>query len=289
MKFLKKFNESLQSVFPTDPEEIAKICRKYKIENYEIRDGGIVDVDAMEHNFHTLDLRPKPRAVVPGMPHETGWDKMKNLPFRFGDLKGTLWARGLGLTTLEGSPGRIYAGGMIVDENLLTDLKGSPDEIDGAFLGGANKFLTSLEGIPKRIGGKIDFRGCPRLWDLRPLRDIQFDTSRTGIQCFDSTPVYRLILTFNSGSGNVMNDFIQSLPYNYIREPILHQGRMTPTLNLFRFKEALEDASVDLVRFQQRYNIQFGDHLPWVYLDDEGNKIYFDGTYPWLKPKDWDV
>jgi hypothetical protein len=78
MKYLKKFNESL--------EDIDSICKKYGIQNYTINGDGTVDVDG------NVDL------------YNRGLTK---LPLKFGRVTGNFYCHSNKLTTLEGCPNTI--------------------------------------------------------------------------------------------------------------------------------------------------------------------------------------
>ncbi|NBO23267.1 hypothetical protein EBU94_08025, partial [bacterium] len=68
MKYLKTYKLFENTSFPTDHEEIKKICEKYKIYNYNINDDGSVDVDG------DVDLSNK---------------ELTRLPIRFGKVSGS--------------------------------------------------------------------------------------------------------------------------------------------------------------------------------------------------------
>jgi len=138
MKRLLKFRlfESRSGGFPTDPEEIARICKMYGIKKYSIRDYGIVDVDG-DVNFK--------------QPINTGGRVIENLPIRFGKVTGFFSCSFTGLTSLRGGPSEVGKG-FFCDNNNLTTLLGGPIKVVDDYYCGKN-FLTTLEGAPEEIGG----------------------------------------------------------------------------------------------------------------------------------------
>ena len=104
--------------------EIEKICKKYNIRNYTIKDG-LVNVDG------NVDL---------------GFNKLTELPLRFGRVSGHFDCRSNNeLTSLKGSP--LYVGGNFnCGSNNLTNLKYSPMEVGGGYYCHGNQ-LKTLRGL----------------------------------------------------------------------------------------------------------------------------------------------
>jgi hypothetical protein len=121
MIYLKEYNNY--------DNDVEKICKKFGIRNWSIRDG-LVDVDGDVHL----------------------WNKgLTKLPLKFGRVSGDFWCSYNKLTTLEGVPKEV-GGNFSCRNNNLTSLEGAPKEVGGDFWCSNNK-LTTLEGAPKEVGG----------------------------------------------------------------------------------------------------------------------------------------
>jgi len=124
MIYLKEYNNY--------DNDVEKICKKFGIENWSIRDG-LVDVDGNVNLSHR---------------------RLTKLPLKFGRVSGGFYCVGSQLITLEGSPKEV-SGDFSCSDNKLTSLEGAPKEVSGYFYCGYNK-LTSLEGAPKEVSGSFD-------------------------------------------------------------------------------------------------------------------------------------
>lgn len=262
MKYLRKFNESLDD-FPTDPKVIRDFCRIFKIKDYRINDDGTVDV------FRDCFIA-------------RGDISFSKLPIKFGHVEGSFTLVNKRLTTLEGCPHTVtedfYCSG-----TLIKNLEGAPNSV-GSITTYDSRFLTSLEGVPSEIRESFRFDQCPLLWDVRPLSNVRFGRiEQVPVTSMNDTMIYPIVQLFTSKGrslfGVKIKDFIDSLVYNYIREPrLLHQGNFQPTLNLFRFKEALEDAGIGRETIERDNCDTFSK---WIYLDDDGKRVNFDGKPIW--------
>jgi hypothetical protein len=125
MKYLKLFESYKES-------DIAKICKKYGIENWSINSDGLVDVDGKVFLF------------------DRGLTK---LPLSFGYVSGNFSCGENKLTNLAGCP-KSVGKGFYCYGNELTSLEGCPQEVVGDFFCWNNK-LTSLEGCPREVGGNF--------------------------------------------------------------------------------------------------------------------------------------
>jgi hypothetical protein len=126
MKHLKLF-ESMTEI------EVAKICKKYDIENWTLNSSGLVDVDG------DVNL---------------AYQGLSKLPLKFGRVTGDFRCYYNQLTSLEGCPTEI--GDFFCHRNQLTSLEGCPTEIRGAFWCYFNQ-LTSLKGAPEYIEEEVVF------------------------------------------------------------------------------------------------------------------------------------
>ena len=274
MKHLRKFNESVSADFPTDPDEIMSICQELMIEGVDNIDSeGRVDVDAdvVLHRCLVDGRLPIKFGRVTGL-------FIVESPISFGG--GTLKNPESGLTTFEGFPYHIGKH-LYIRGHALTDLRGCPESIGGFIVSDESPHLTSLDGLPKHINSGIQFKNCPKLWDVKELDNVTFQRiSLVRPQEFTGSPVGDLmhVFAFGRSGGVTRNDikpFIDSLVYNYIRRPVvLRNGDLTPTLNLFRFKEALEDTDILPI------DVGAGNWRglsKWIYVDNEGRRVDFRG------------
>ena len=116
----------------TELEDIAQICRNYRIEHIHINQDGTVDVDGDVSLFNRT---------------------FSYLPVTFGHVTGNFSCEWGGLSSLMGSP-RIVGGDFRVNGNRLESLYGSPVSVGGDFTCSYNSF-NSLNGISESIGGLI--------------------------------------------------------------------------------------------------------------------------------------
>ena len=123
MKYLKLFESYTES-------DIAKICKKYGIENWSINSEGLVDVVG-NVELYGMDLT--------------------RLPLNFGHVNGHFHCKINKLTSLEGSP-QIVGGSFDCSYNYLTSLEGSPKSVNGGFYCHNNR-LTSLRFAPEEVEG----------------------------------------------------------------------------------------------------------------------------------------
>lgn len=144
------------------------------------------------------------------------------------------------LTSLEGCPRVIakhpdglFSGGLHIDKNKsLKNLIGGPERVEGDYFAHYCD-LESVEGVAKEIYGTLHLSDNYNLWDLRGLKDSKIGSirfSRKGeIPGFTGDqPCKRLIRLFPE-----MEEFIESLDYNYIRS---WEGK--PAVVKFRLEEA---------------------------------------------------
>ena len=130
MKYLKDYRLFENNQFPTDHEEIRKICQKYGIKNYTVNTDGTVDVDG------DVDLNGQ---------------SLSKLPLKFGKVFGFFLCSSNQLTSLEGAP-KAVGKSFNCTANKLTSLRGAPLNVPGDFGCQMNK-LTSLEGSPEKVVG----------------------------------------------------------------------------------------------------------------------------------------
>jgi len=144
------------------------------------------------------------------------------LNVKFGEVKGTFNASGMGLTSLSGAPSKVtevfsvsrnsslesLQGGPIdVGEDYtayscgLTNLIGAPKKVGGAFMVFKNP-LTSLEGVPHYIGGTMSLNYEPDLPLLKTLvaNRVEFTTGKTRVS-WDRIMQCQDILNKYAGKG----------------------------------------------------------------------------------------
>jgi hypothetical protein len=128
--------------------KVEKICKKFGIENWSIRDG-LVDVDG----------------------HVDLWNRgLTKLPLKFGRVSGDFSCSNNNLTTLEGAPKEV-GGYFDCENNNLTTLEGSPKEVGGDFICWNNN-LTTLEGTPKEVDGDF-YCGYNKLTTLDHMPNVR--------------------------------------------------------------------------------------------------------------------
>jgi len=150
-------------------QEIKDLCSEYRIENYQIRDDGSIDV------VGDVDL---------------SWGKLgnlKQLPLTFNGVDGYFNCGSNKLTTLEGCP--IKVGGYFsCSHTNLTSLEYSPKIIGDQFYCEYNYYLTSLEGLENTyITYLLVINNCHNLYSLKgfPKKVGGFDCIGTPIK-----PIY---------------------------------------------------------------------------------------------------
>ena len=126
MKHLKLFEQKSYE------ENVAKICRKYRIENWSINSEGLVDVN--------------------GDVWLTG-EYLAKLPLNFGYVSGDFSCGENELTSLQGSP-KFVGGGFDCSYNQLTNLEGGPQSVGGNFWCFEND-LYSLRFAPEEVEGEV--------------------------------------------------------------------------------------------------------------------------------------
>ena len=154
MKRLKIF-ENYQT-----EEEVAKICKRYGIENWSINKDGLVDVAGhVNLSYKGLTKSPLKFGIISGE-----FDCSNNY---LTTLEGAPQSVGNFscfsnyLTTLEGAPQSVGES-FYCHSNNLTTLKGAPESVVGDFWCHNNR-LTTLEGAPYSIDGYFGFNGNPLL------------------------------------------------------------------------------------------------------------------------------
>jgi hypothetical protein len=129
MRYLKTYKLFENSSFPTDRDEIRKICREYRITNYTINKDGTVDV----------------RGDV-----NLSFEELTRLQIKFGKVSGNFFCYNNQMTSLEGCP-NLVEGNFYCDNNKLNSLIGGPIWVGGSFWCRNNR-LTNLEGGPSSVG-----------------------------------------------------------------------------------------------------------------------------------------
>jgi hypothetical protein len=162
-------NIKLYESFRTE-QEIADLCSKYNIENYQIRDDGSIDVDG------NVDLHGR-------------LGDLKKLPLTFNEVGGYFYCTKNNLTTLEGCP-KVVRGFFNCSWNKLTSLEHSPKIVEGSFYCYDNHSITTLEGLENTYIEGLDVRFCSKLYSL-----IGFPKKVDDFDCGD-TPIYPIYDTF---------------------------------------------------------------------------------------------
>jgi hypothetical protein len=174
-------NIKLYESFRTE-QEIADLCSKYNIENYQIRDDGSIDVVGNVNLYNKLG-------------------DSKQLPLTFNEVEGYFYCAKNNLTTLEGCPKEVRDF-FNCSWNKLTSLEHSPIIVNVNFLCWGNDYITSLEGLENTyIGGVLSIDDCGSLYSLKG-----FPKKVDGFYCKD-TPLY-----------SIYNTFIQECDYDTMRK-----------------------------------------------------------------------
>lgn len=228
------------------------------------------------------------------------------------------------ITSLQGSPRNVNRN-FYIKNCKITDLTGGPEELEGIYRI-EDCPVISLKGAPKRVGdgfkvvcnrGGFDRnnywvkKGVSNIFDVKEIRDIKIE----GYLVLDGNPIDLILDVFEwhaqtNDSGFEKEGeqiFLDSLDYNYIRGT-----SENPQINLFRFKEALDEFGVDLPiiceedlantydrktlkdneysnpRIKESYQriietypngveflIKFGDY---IFVDDSGRRVDFFGN-----------
>jgi len=163
-------------------QEIKDLCSEYRIENYQIRDDGSIDVVGDVNLYNRLG-------------------DLKKLPLTFNEIMGDFVCGKNNLTTLDGCPKKVH-GYFYCYENKLTSLEHSPKIVEGNFVCRDNNDITSLEGLENTyIDGELSVFDCINLYSLKgfPKKVGSFDYRLTPIK-----PIY--------------NKFIQECDYDTMRK-----------------------------------------------------------------------
>lgn len=194
------------------------------------------------------------------------------------------------VTSLEGGPHT--AEGYNCSKTRISNLIGVPETLRYLQADYCPN-LTSLEGLPKWVNSislLTQESYSKNIWDPRPLKDCEFER----LAFSQGSPLYELLDCFNGswGTYNLLNvgkfkqvckNFKYSLDYNYIRGT-----RENPQINLFRFKEALEEFGItELRRYHSQSDpttgykwggMQTCDRLiHYTFVDDSGRPVDFNG------------
>lgn len=186
MKYLKTFNESIESRVPTK-EDVIEFLKKtlvgfYGEENLyrmmeaiTITPDGLVDIpldldlDSYDESIQKLpfkfgkvgefNLNLPNLTTLEGCPHTCDDFKVKGGKIR--DLRGcpntvngSITIIGIPLTSLEGCT-KFIPNNFYCQETELTSLRGGPEEVGGYFICFRNN-ITDTVGGPKSVGGKYD-------------------------------------------------------------------------------------------------------------------------------------
>lgn len=187
-------------------------------------------------------------------------------------LEGSFDASGCNhITSLEGGPKEV-GGCYSCGGTWISDLIGGPEEVE--YLSCEESRITSLDGFPKRV--KIAQFSCTNLgnsiWDPTPMKD----STLTKLYLYEGTSrLYELLSIFRPGldpyertpdniKEEVTKKFLESLDYNYIRGTSYN-----PQIDLFRFKEALNEFDIVIREKKLRY---------YQFIDEEGRVVDFDGN-----------
>ena len=214
MKYIKLF-EARQT-----KAEIAKICKKYAIENWSINSEGLVDVDG------GVDIMSR---------------YFTRLPLNFGYVSGDFFCNDNELTSLHGSP-REVGGNFDCVTNYLTSLEGCPQKVGRGFYCWNNQ-LTSLKGCPQEVGADFWCHG-------NQLTNLEYSPKSVNgsFYCYmNRLTTLRFAPEEIGGKAWVLPNPIADIPKKYLnREDIQFIVKEQPDWNLYR-----KDGTLRLDRFQE--------------------------------------
>ncbi len=184
-----------------EDKEIHKICEKYRITNYQIKDG-LVNVNK-DVSLMRIGLT--------------------EIPLNFGKVNGDFFCGDNNLTNLKGSPrevsGLFYCGG-----NGLTTLEGGPKRVDGHFCCNHNN-LTNLKYSPEFVGGIYSCYCNPELKTLDGLEICWFVKD---ISCH-GTPIHEIFSLFKNKDWNIgevdrLNMLVKDYSIKELNEWLVEEG-----------------------------------------------------------------
>lgn len=159
--------------------EIEKLCRKFLIHNYTIKNDGSVDVEGS--------------VTIAAY-------SLNKIPIKFGKILGNFYCNHNNLTTLENSPQSI-SGDFNCSNNQLISLKEGPKSIGGSYMCSNNK-LKNLIGSPEKINGDflctdnelISLKGGPK------SKVEVFNCSNNRLTSLEGSPekVLSIVVSFNN-------------------------------------------------------------------------------------------
>jgi hypothetical protein len=118
----------------TEKDRIDQLCEEYKITNYTINGDGSIDVNGNVYLHYRA---------------------LKELPLRFGKVRGDFNCTANAITSLVGCPTNV-GGSFYCQDNNITSLEGCPTEVGGCFHCHYNE-LTSLVHFPSTVGASFSF------------------------------------------------------------------------------------------------------------------------------------
>lgn len=272
MKYLKRFNEAKGDNVDYFLNGLIKETKTLK---WTINSDGSYDFDGS--------------VIITG--------NITELPITIRSVKGIFLCHSRYFESLEGFPRYVSKSFSILHCNLITSLEGCPEEVGSNFycggtgitdlkgaprmVGGFNcqecELLTSLEGLPKIIGSdlrmprfaSINFENCPNLIFPTDLRDCQLVLDNGNE--FKGTPLHIFQTIFDS-----LKTFQESLDYNYIGGLMEVNGEMRPTINLFKFQEALDEFGIEI--FSKKLDWKPGQLGEYILVNERGRRVDFGGN-----------
>ena len=178
IKLLENFHES--------EYYISQTCKEYNIKNYKINKDYSIDVvgDVILHR-----------------------SKLKELPLKFNIVEGNFNCSNNLLTSLKGSPKKVYGNFSCFNNSNLKSLEYSPNYVSGSF--NCNSCdITSLKGSPEKVEGEFNIALNPNITSLEgsPIIVGKFHSSVNNLTSLIGAP--KFVKTSFSVDANYIYDII---------------------------------------------------------------------------------
>ena len=190
-----------------DKNGIETILRFLKIENFKIHDNLVVDVD------EDVDLLDQ---------------YLKEIPLKFGVVKGSFRCGQNKLISLEGAPRIVEKSFNCAGNDRLKSLKGAPEIVGGRFYCSYNYNLISLKGSPKEVGAWFSCSNNPNLVSLKGMpKELGGDFYCSDNPKLPKSEVEKAVKKY--GKENVFSDYVFEYVFenvNNIKFKVVEGGRL---------------------------------------------------------------
>lgn len=209
------------------------------------------------------------------------------------------------LTSLEGGP-KVVGGSCWIKSDKLESMRGCPKSVGGElrFLGASN--FKSFDGVSKQFQSIIVYTKDKTLKDPRALKNSHFEIIDGNkepfmelVDLFVPLQIGGFPKMYQPGGGRIITDdgsmysvlsrfekiecvklFMDSLDYNYLRGEVGN-----PYINLFRFREALDELNIEFRDWYAGAKLNLGKEAPmrktlknYEFRDESGRVVDFYGN-----------